>query len=122
MPEANAIENPAAIATQLTPLDAISPPCANAGAAKDINDNTMNRLLNLRIVFLLMTMNYRQWVVDVIPCRRPHAERWTSNIRLAGRNIASYVSTVRHSSALPPRLQPDTQSSAERKCRSAATT
>src|SRR5579863_9827074 len=20
-------------------------------------------------------MNYRQWVVDVIPCRRPHAER-----------------------------------------------
>src|SRR3984957_8641136 len=72
MPEANAMENPAAIATQLTP-PAASPPCANTGTAKHNSDSTMNRLLNLRIVFLLVTMNYRQWVVDVIPCRRPHA-------------------------------------------------
>src|SRR5580704_9357121 len=73
MPEAKAMENPAAIATQLTP-PAASPPCANTGTAKHNNDSTMNRLLNLRIVFLL-TMNYRQWVVDAVPCRRPHAER-----------------------------------------------
>src|ERR1700680_4219329 len=72
MPEANAMENPAAIATQLTP-PAASPPCANTGTAKHSNDNTINRLLNLRIVFLLVTMNYRQWVVDAVPCRRPHA-------------------------------------------------
>src|SRR5580704_16065040 len=75
MPEANAMENPAAIATQLTP-PAASPPCANTGTAKHNSDRTMNRLLSLRIVFFLVIMNYRQWVVDVIPCRRPHAERW----------------------------------------------
>src|SRR6202521_3791136 len=75
IPEANAMENPAAIATQLTP-PAASPPCAKAGTAKHNSDSTMNRLLSLRIVFLLLTMNYRQWVVDVIPYRRPHAERW----------------------------------------------
>src|SRR5579864_3480719 len=73
MPEANAMENPAAIATQLTPLAAASPPCANTGTAKHKSDSAMNRLLNLRIMFLLVTMNYRQWVVDAIPCRRPHA-------------------------------------------------
>src|SRR5580693_1933139 len=76
MSEANAMENPAAIATQFTPPAAASPPCANTGTAKHNSDRTMNRLLSLRIVFLLVTMNYRQWVVDVIPCRRPHAERW----------------------------------------------
>ena len=79
IPEANAMENPAAIATQLTPPEAAaSPPCANAGAAHDSNDNIRNRLLSLRIVFLLVTMKYRQWVVDVVPCRRPHAERCTT--------------------------------------------
>jgi hypothetical protein len=35
-----AIENPAAMATQLTGLD--TPPCANAGAAKHSVDSTMN--------------------------------------------------------------------------------
>src|SRR6202167_1196158 len=71
MPEANAMENPAAIATQLTPLVAASP-CAKAGTANDSTDSTINNLLNLRIVFF-PRMKYRQWVVDAIPCRRPHA-------------------------------------------------
>src|SRR5579863_4713956 len=70
MPDANAMENPAAMATQLTPPVA-SPPCANAGTAKLNNDSTMNRLLNLRIVFFLVTMKYRQWVVDVILVQTP---------------------------------------------------
>jgi hypothetical protein len=75
MPEAKAMENPAAIATQLTPLS--PPPCAKAGTAKDSTDNTINNLLSLLIVFLLV-LKYRQWVVDVIPCRRPHAKRLVS--------------------------------------------
>jgi hypothetical protein len=41
--------------------------------AKHKSDSTIDRVLNLRIVFLLVTMNCRQWVVDAIPCRRPHA-------------------------------------------------
>jgi hypothetical protein len=53
MPEANAMENPAAIATQLTPPIA-SPPCANAGTAKHNTESAINRLLNLRMVFLLV--------------------------------------------------------------------
>src|SRR5712671_3080902 len=75
MPEAKAMENPAAIATQLTPPAAS--PCAKAGTANESTESTINNLLSLPIVFLLV-MKYRQWVVDVIPCRRPHAKRLTT--------------------------------------------
>src|SRR5580692_2484242 len=68
MPEAKAMENPAAMATQLTPLAAS--PCAKAGTANDSTDSTMNNLLNLPIVFS-PRMKYRQWVVDVIPLQTP---------------------------------------------------
>jgi hypothetical protein len=53
MPEAKAMENPAAMATQLTPVDATSP-CAKAGTANESTDSTINNLLNLLIVFLLV--------------------------------------------------------------------
>jgi hypothetical protein len=47
-------------------------PCANAGTAITDAIIIMNiNIPNFRIVFLLM--NCRQWVVDVIPYRRPHA-------------------------------------------------
>src|SRR5579863_6492494 len=96
------MEKPAAIATQLTPPPMASPPCANAGTAKQNTDKYMNKLLSLRIVHLLMTMNYRQWVVDAIPCRRPHAG-------------GSF-------SALPLLRRPSTRSSAGQKCMSEAVT
>jgi hypothetical protein len=60
--EAIAIENPAAIATQLVPP--ASPPCANAGMAKQSADSAINKLLNTLLIFL-PPMNCRQWVVDV---------------------------------------------------------
>src|SRR5271154_526513 len=72
MPDAKAMENPAAMATQLTPLSA--PPCAKAGTANESTDSTINNLLSL-LIGVSPRMKYRQWVVDVIPCRRPHAER-----------------------------------------------
>src|ERR1700722_12254291 len=63
IPEANAIENPAAIATQLTdPLDA--PPCAKGGTADDSADSTMNSLLNVRIVFLLVGITASGWLTS----------------------------------------------------------
>jgi hypothetical protein len=51
--DAIAMENPAAIATQLVPL--ASPPCANAGTAKQSDDRAMNKLLSTRLIcfFLL---------------------------------------------------------------------
>src|SRR5258708_9179183 len=72
MPEANAMENPAAIATQLTAL--AGSPCAKAGTANESTESTMNNLLSL-LICVAPRMKYRQWVVDAIPCRRPHAER-----------------------------------------------
>jgi len=30
-------------------------------------------------------MNYRQWVVDAIPCRRPHAERCNTLVTFEAR-------------------------------------
>src|SRR5208283_2956197 len=71
MPEAKAMENPAAIATQLTTPPEV-PPCAKAGTANESADSTMNNLLSLPIVFS-PRMKYRQLVVDAVPCRRPHA-------------------------------------------------
>jgi hypothetical protein len=54
--EAIAMENPAAIATQFVGFEA-SPPCANAGTAKQKAEIAINTLLQvpimLRIVFLL---------------------------------------------------------------------
>src|SRR5580700_9171796 len=93
--EAIAMENPAVMATQLTAL-AASPPCAKTGTARNIQASAMNRQLSLRIVFLLVSMNCRQWVVDVILVQTP------SRLRLA---------TVK-SNALPPLLPPGTRSSA----------
>src|ERR1700722_15727700 len=70
--EAIAIENPAVMAIQcVSPVPA--PTCAKAGMAKHRADNVMNRRLNLRIFYFLLVSNCRQWVVDAIPCRRPHA-------------------------------------------------
>jgi hypothetical protein len=52
MAEAMAMENPAAMATQLTAL-AASPPCAKTGAARNKKASAINKLLNnLRMVLL----------------------------------------------------------------------
>src|SRR4029077_19704549 len=88
MPDAKAMENPAAIATQLTPLAAS--PCANAGTPNESTESAINNLLNLLIVFLLM--KYRQWVVDAIPCRRPHAERLVLSSRFSVKRLAELES------------------------------
>src|SRR5579883_1097837 len=64
-PEAMAMENPAAIGTTSNPP--VVPPCAKSGVANDITDSAINKyfkVLKVRMVFLL-TMNCRQWVVDV---------------------------------------------------------
>src|ERR1700688_2454295 len=70
IPEAKAIENPAAMATQFVPPAAS--PCAKTGTANDSTDRTMNSLLNF-LICVSPRMKYREWVVDAIPCRRPHA-------------------------------------------------
>src|SRR5579862_4243548 len=62
MPDAKAIENPAAIATQLTSLDA--PPCANAGTANESADSTMNSLLNVRMCFSSYEIAARRWLTS----------------------------------------------------------
>src|SRR5215467_7560570 len=49
IPDANAIENPAAIGTQF--VAALSPPCANAGTAKHSRDRIRNILLQLIISY-----------------------------------------------------------------------
>src|SRR5580700_6159243 len=65
MPEANAMENPAAIATQLTPLEAASP-CAKAGTANESTESTINNLLNLLIVFLLVLNTASGWLTPYL--------------------------------------------------------
>src|SRR6267154_663508 len=68
--EAIAMENPAVMAIQLVSL---APPCAKAGMAKHRADRVMNRYFKVRMVVFLLVSIFRQWVVDAIPCRRPHA-------------------------------------------------
>src|SRR5215472_12731933 len=70
-PAASAIPKPEAIATQFV-AGAAAPPCAYAGIVIIIMASTENTpIVSFRIVFLLM--NRCQWVVDAVPCRRPHA-------------------------------------------------
>src|ERR1700746_1567609 len=68
--EAIAMENPAVMAIQLVSL---APPCAKAGMAKHRADRVINKYFKVRMVVFLLVSNFRQWVVDAIPCRRPHA-------------------------------------------------
>src|SRR5271166_2567500 len=65
MPEAKAMENPAAIATQLTPPAAASP-CASAGTANDSMESAMNNLLSLLIVFLLVSNTASGWLTPYL--------------------------------------------------------
>src|SRR2546429_461072 len=72
--EAIAMENPAVMAIQWVSPPPASP-CANAGMAKHRAERVMNKYFRVRMVVFLLVSIFRQWVVDAIPCRRPHAMR-----------------------------------------------
>ena len=79
MPEAKAMENPAAMAIHLPSVSA--PPCAKAGTANASTAAAPGTTCLAYPLCFSSIVKYRQWVVDTIPCRRPHAER----LKISGR-------------------------------------
>src|SRR5258708_5838666 len=69
---ANPLEKPAAVAAPVTAPGGLAR--AEGGTANERKESTMNNLLSL-LICVAPRMKYRQWVVDAIPCRRPHADR-----------------------------------------------